>query len=728
MEEKPPDPDGGPWGDGPDLIICFLPLVFLVIVTLSQRLRLPTVASLPLAAFMMWLIRLVYLSSPPNEVNAAVIFGMLDAFTPLSIITGAICLFSTMQHTQCLPWIVEKIKYLSGGQRVAEVFLIGWAFAYLIEGASGFGTPAALAAPMLVELGHSPFQSVICLLIMNTLATPFGAVGTPIWFGFGGLDISRDNLILLGFKVSVIDAIVAHIVPLIAASFLVSWREMWNSKGFVLLSIWSCIIPAVMLSYVSYEFSSILGGLVGVLITAFLAQHSIGLSRSKPVSQASDTILLQMAKCPELEDPAPPQLKTGSSGNSSIMQKPQLRRVNSIEVATLYMEPHLQRQESFESTPGEFYHALAIDKGCRKRAKNLVNFPITYDPLNYPNKKISRGIQTSSVDSEVSNAVEIAVGQESSHVITIPADDKTSSSARKERSPSSEFLIESYDAQKRKQPVNSDETQTQLEPMGSEHKSFIQSALRTFPLWGTILLLVVTRVPQLGARDLLRESDPNLKIDLGTLGEFRISAALVISILHILDEGISWSYQLLFVPFVLPFIVVSVITIALFRRDMAAGIKWWTPFYETIVRVKSIVVALMGALVLVALIRNGGNGSPAFIIGSVLADALKDGFIVISPLVGGLGSFFSGSTTVSNLTFGSVQEIAAIKMGRPVTSMLALQCAGATMGNMLCINNIISVKAVLGLPQSEGEFIKKTAPVAAVFYAISLLAGLVFIL
>ena len=74
---------------------------------------------------------------------------------------------------------------------------------------------------------------------------------------------------------------------------------------------------------------------------------------------------------------------------------------------------------------------------------------------------------------------------------------------------------------------------------------------------------------------------------------------------------------------------------------MAAGTKWWTPFYETIVRVKSIVVALMGALVLVALIRNGGNGSPAFIIGSVLADALKDGFIVISPLVGGLGSFFS---------------------------------------------------------------------------------------
>jgi lactate permease len=44
----------------------------------------------------------------------------------------------------------------------------------LCAGASGFGTPVALAAPMLASLGHDPLLTVVCLLIMNTLATQFG--------------------------------------------------------------------------------------------------------------------------------------------------------------------------------------------------------------------------------------------------------------------------------------------------------------------------------------------------------------------------------------------------------------------------------------------------------------------------------------------------------------------------------------------------------------------------
>ncbi len=75
---------------------------------------------------------------------------------------------------QCLPWIMGQIKDLSGGHPVSEVYLISWAFAYLVEGASGFGTPVALASPMLASLGHDPFNTVVCGLIMNTLATQFG--------------------------------------------------------------------------------------------------------------------------------------------------------------------------------------------------------------------------------------------------------------------------------------------------------------------------------------------------------------------------------------------------------------------------------------------------------------------------------------------------------------------------------------------------------------------------
>ena len=109
----------------------------------------------------------------------------------------------TMHHTKCLPWMMAQIKALSGGHPVAEVFLISWSFAYLVEGASGFGTPVALASPMLTELGHSPIQTIACCLIMNALATQFGAVGTPIWFGFGGLGLTQDEFQSIGLQVGV---------------------------------------------------------------------------------------------------------------------------------------------------------------------------------------------------------------------------------------------------------------------------------------------------------------------------------------------------------------------------------------------------------------------------------------------------------------------------------------------------------------------------------------------
>lgn len=62
----------------------------------------------------------------------------------------------------------------------------GFSCTKLIEGASGFGTPTALVTPMLAALGHDPTLSVSAVLLFVGFSSPYGAVGTPIWFGFGG--------------------------------------------------------------------------------------------------------------------------------------------------------------------------------------------------------------------------------------------------------------------------------------------------------------------------------------------------------------------------------------------------------------------------------------------------------------------------------------------------------------------------------------------------------------
>jgi len=85
--------------------------------------------------------------------------------------------------------------------------------------------------------------------------------------------------------------------------------------------------------------------------------------------------------------------------------------------------------------------------------------------------------------------------------------------------------------------------------------------------------------------------------------------------------------------------------------------------------------------VLVQLFIRTEEASPAYIIGTILAQAFKGGWIAISALVGSLGTFFSGSTTVSNLTFGEIQKVAAEIIGVSTTSMLGLQSAGASAGS-----------------------------------------------
>jgi hypothetical protein len=93
------EPHEGVWAPAWDVVLCLLPIVFLVVTTLWRPVRLSTTTSLPLAALTMWFIRLAYLKLDANFTNSAVIYGLFDALKTLSIITGAICLFQSMEAT-----------------------------------------------------------------------------------------------------------------------------------------------------------------------------------------------------------------------------------------------------------------------------------------------------------------------------------------------------------------------------------------------------------------------------------------------------------------------------------------------------------------------------------------------------------------------------------------------------------------------------------------------------
>lgn len=275
------DSGGGPWGKAMDVILCLLPIIFLLAATLKPK-PLPTTTSLPMAALIMFLVRTMYLGSDPLLCSASIISGLHEALSPITIMGGAILLFETMEATLCMPYMMREMKALTQGQPVAELMLL-FCFAYMIEGASGFGTPVALGAPMLVSLGYPKYESVVTLLLMNTFATVWGAAGTPIWFGFGNLELTESDLIEVSYKGGVALAFSAYLLLPFVMLFSCSWQTLKENIVFFVLSLTTCVGPSLGLSFAAYEFPALLGGMVGSCLTSVLIAKKVGLKNVKHV-------------------------------------------------------------------------------------------------------------------------------------------------------------------------------------------------------------------------------------------------------------------------------------------------------------------------------------------------------------------------------------------------------------------------------------------------------------
>ena len=184
------------------------------------------------------------------------------------------------------------------------------------------------------------------------------------------------------------------------------------------------------------------------------------------------------------------------------------------------------------------------------------------------------------------------------------------------------------------------------------------------------------------------------------------------------------SYKTLYVPAIIPFVATVILLIPVLALTKCQ-LKQATS--DTWQRIKLPVIALIGALMMVNFMMQGEDNAPIFIIANTLADTLGANWSYVASLLGALGSFFSGSATVSNLTFGGIQYSIAQQTGLPVSVVLALQSVGASMGNMICLNNIIAVCSILGINNQEGAMIKRTILPMLVYALVAALMGQVIL-
>ena len=551
-------------------MLAFLALLpILTALVLMVGFRMPATKAMPLAwlvaaacAFFGW-------NLEPGYIAAMSIHGAITGVGVLVIIFGALVILATLQHSGGMETIQYGMQKISPDARI-QALIIGCMFAAFIEGAAGFGTPAALAAPLLLSLGFPPLAAAIFCLVLNSFPVSFGAVGTPIIMGFstlkplvqqaidsqaGGVNFAsmQDFLFIIGQWAVMLHAVMVFILPLFMLGFITrffgrnrSWKEGFAAWKFSLFASTSYFIPSFVFAwFVGPEFPALIGGLVGLGIVIIGAKKGFCLPRD-----------------------------TWTFGDSSQWDPEWTGTISGGSTA-------------FESRMSQFRAWLPY----------------------------------------------VLIG----------------------------------------------------------------------------LILVATRIPQLGLKALL--------------------SGVVIQFPHILGyENVNNGLQPLYLPGTIPFMLVALLTIFLHKMPGGSAAAAWK---QALGNLKNPAVALISATALVSIFRlsehnPAGLPSMPMALADFVSNAAGASWPMFAGFVGGLGSFITGSNTISDLLFGEFQWGVAAGSGLSRQIMVAAQAVGGGFGNMVCINNVVAVCAVVGLVGKEGIILKKTV-IPFILYGL-ITGSLVFLL
>lgn len=271
-------------------IIAFIPIVFTII--MMTVFSWPAKRVMPIAWVLACFIGAAVWGMSTTRLVAATIFGFLSAFNILIIIFGAILILNTLKKSGAMGAINRGFYGITPDRRI-QAIIVGWLFGSFIEGASGFGTPAALAGPLLVGLGFPPLAAVMTALIFDSTSVSFGAVGTPVVGGVGSVMNApqiieklpegmtfADFIGQVGLWSAIPHVIVGAFLPLLAICMLTfffgeerSIKPGLKAAPFAIFSGLAFVIPYVITAaLLGPEFPALVGALVALPIILVAAK------------------------------------------------------------------------------------------------------------------------------------------------------------------------------------------------------------------------------------------------------------------------------------------------------------------------------------------------------------------------------------------------------------------------------------------------------------------------
>jgi lactate permease len=161
-----------------NLVLAIIPVLLLIILMAFFKMSGDKSSVISLVVTM--LIAFFGFHFPVNDLLSSFLYGALKAVSPiLIIILMAIFSYNVLLKTEKMEIIKQQFSSISTDKSI-QVLLLTWGFGGLLEAMAGFGTAVAIPAAILVSLGFKPVFSATVSLIANSVATAFGAIGTPV--------------------------------------------------------------------------------------------------------------------------------------------------------------------------------------------------------------------------------------------------------------------------------------------------------------------------------------------------------------------------------------------------------------------------------------------------------------------------------------------------------------------------------------------------------------------
>ncbi|WP_254522567.1 L-lactate permease [Natrinema caseinilyticum] len=563
---------------GEPIAVALAAVPLIVVGVLLVGLLWPATRAMPIAWLSALVVGFLVWGMPVQWLAAATIEGVLIAVQILWIVFGALVLLYTMLRAGAFDVINGGFAMISEDRRV-QVVLIAFFLSTFIEGAAGFGAPAAVVAPLLLGLGFPALAAVVAALIGHIIAVTYGAVGTPIIVGIrepmSGVSgirtaIEAEGLTAAQFAVNVAawaatyHLLVGFVMPLFVVGMVVYFFGDPDDRSIgPALEVWPlCLFAGLAFGipywlsawFISAELPSLVGSMVGAAIV-------IGALRAGYFQ-------------PDGEWTFPDQEEWPDHWTGSI-QPTDAKRV-------------LARTHDISLVRAWFPYTLLVA---------LLMITRVFDPF----PALLQGEQVALFGRQVS------------------------------------------------------------------------------PVLGTI----ATRGGEFTVGLFLFEWSNVLGTDLGT--------------------GINFTY----VPGTW-LLVSAIAAVGLFDMNRREVAEAWGSATKKLV---SPLIALVFVLAMAQVMLQSGShadgvDSMIVVLGTATANVMGPAYPMVAALIGALGAALVGSNTVSNITFGPFQFVAAERLGFSRELVVGAQAVGGAIGNLVAIHNVVAALATVDLIGEEGRVIR----------------------